>query len=215
MKKSIYTAIIMILFTILTGCDLLTKLNILSSPTPNPLYKHYSPSESSHILLEFDYPKTWVFQDEWGSDTDDFFLLALLDPRGVWDPNNTLNKDHCPSNNCGSVAIIMEPLSSEKSLNDHIESIKIARNEGDWMKELAHYQMNFHGFMAQVLEYQYDYSGNGESSSMGFDRNVIFQVGNKMYWIMSQIPENERGGDFEKGYEYLLKSMKIIPENQK
>jgi hypothetical protein len=210
MKKfGVMTFAIIILFILLAGSNYTNELNILRLPNLNPSYIRYSPSERSQMLLEFDYPKTWVFQEEWGSDSGDFYAIAFLDPRGVWDPKKS-SHEHCSAIYCGVVAIIMEPLSSDHSLDDHIELIKQARIDSDWMKEVATYQINFHGITAHVLEYQKDYSGNKEPKSMFFDRNVLFQVGNKLYWIMSQIPENERGGEFEKGYEYMLKSMRII-----
>ena len=48
-------------------------------------------------------------------------------------------------------------------------------------------------------------------TSLMFARRRFFVVKDQMYEIMLTIAEKDRGGEFEKGYEYFFNSLKIVP----
>ena len=71
------------------------------------------------------------------------------------------------------------------------------------------YQTTVDGRDAYVLEYQTD---DLESSpSLMFNRRVYFMVNDQVYEIIYTVAEKDRGEEFESGYEYFFKSLKIVP----
>ena len=43
-----------------------------------------------------------------------------------------------------------------------------------------------------------------------FNRRIIFIVKDQIYVILFEVAEKDRGGEFEKGYEYFFNSLKIV-----
>ena len=84
-----------------------------------------------------------------------------------------------------------------------------ANSESNWLKFLNDYKVKIDGYDTRVIEYQIN---DPESySSIMFERRLFFIIKDQVYEIYFTIAEKDRGGEFEQGYEYFSKSIKIIP----
>jgi hypothetical protein len=70
------------------------------------------------------------------------------------------------------------------------------------------------GYDAIAFEYQVEPTDNNGYTSLMFERNIFFVVKDQLYQITFLVAEKERGGEFEKGYEYFFNSLKIVPYGQ-
>ena len=77
------------------------------------------------------------------------------------------------------------------------------------MKVLYDYKISIDGYDASVLEYQIE--PIEDYTSLMFARRIFFRVEDQMYTILFMVAEKERGGEFEKGYEYFFNSLKVVP----
>ena len=77
------------------------------------------------------------------------------------------------------------------------------------MTVLNDYKTTVDGRDAYILEYQTD--DLETSPSLMFNRRVFFMVNNRVYEIIYTVAEKDRGGEFDKGYEYFFKSLEIVP----
>jgi hypothetical protein len=77
-----------------------------------------------------------------------------------------------------------------------------------WATFLNDYELAVDGYGARVIEHQ---TQEPEiSTSPMFERRIYFFAGNKIYQIVFQVAEKDRGGDFEQGFDYFLSSLEIM-----
>ena len=191
-----------IIMLFLAGCA-------ASTPSPRPPYIHYAPSKFSTIRLEFDYPGSWTFSEEKIQGTD-FILIGMGDPRFINVPTRAPNESHGTPSDFGSVHIIIEPVEYQ-TLNSRVEGYKQGHSDSSWVIPLNEYETKVDGYEAVVLEYQIEPLGDNGYTSLMFERDVFFAIKDKTYQIVFTVAEHERGGEFEKGYEYFFDSLKIAP----
>lgn len=85
--------------------------------------------------------------------------------------------------------------------------IKQNCNNSNHAKLLGDYKIKINEHDANVLECQ----TNFVESSLMFERRIFFNLSGQLYEISFYIGESERNNEFEKGYEYFLNSIKILP----
>jgi hypothetical protein len=179
----------------------------LQTPTIAPPFIHYTPTGESNIHLEFDYPSSWVFSEK--LQDVDFMVISLWDPRLLTVPTQAPDQDHGTPSDVGEVSIWIEPAKPGQALDSLVEPYKQGHSNVSWIMPLNDYKSTLNGYDSIVLEYQIN-SAELYTSLM-FERDIFFIVKNKMYQITFLVAEKERGGEFEKGYEYFIKSLKIVP----
>jgi len=214
-----YILLISLTLLVLTSCGVerstitptsqsLTALPLSTqSLTPLPPYIHYGPSETFNIHLEFDYPGSWVVSQA-VRDTGSM-IVVLYDPRFFTLPTLSPEDSHPTPNDFGSVRIRIIPISLDQPFNTLVESHKQAYSHLLYVTELSNYEIKIQGYDAIVFEDQIQVPEI--HSSLMFERNIFFTVKDQMYQIIFSVAEKERGGEFEKGYEYFFKSLKIVP----
>ena len=194
----------------LAGCGSMTSTvtsTAPQAPAPASPYRHYTPSQGSNIHLEFDYPASWVFTEEKIQGTDIIFV-GLGDPRLLTVPTRAPNESHGTPSDFGSISIVIQPGKPGQTPYTELAAHKENYSNIHWMTVLDDYKTTVDGSYAGVLEYQ---SNDPESSpSLMFNRRVYFMVNSQLYEIIFTVAEKERGGEFEKGYEYFFDSLKIV-----
>jgi hypothetical protein len=205
-----YVLFIIVLTSMLTGCGSMRPTitsTASQAPTPASPYMHYTPSKGSNIYLEFDYPASWVFTEEKIQGTDIIFV-GLGDPRLLTVPTRAPNEPHGTPSDFGSISILIQPSKPGQTPYTELEAHKENYRNIHWMTVLDDYKTTVDGSYAAVLEYQ---SNDPESSpSLMFNRRVYFMINSQLYEIIFTVAEKERGGEFEKGYEYFFDSLKIV-----
>lgn len=201
-----------ILVFILTGCGVMTSTIVptLSSPTPAPLHIHYTPSETSNVHLEFNYPGFWVFSEEKIQDTE-IIVIGLSDPRLLTVPTRAPNEPHGTPSDFGRVGIRIQPAKPGQTLDVLIEPYKQGHSSAGWITRLNEDKITIDGYDAIVLEYQVEPIDHNGYTSLMFERNLFFVVKDQLYQVTFVVAEKERGGEFEKGYEYFFNSLMIVP----
>lgn len=193
----------------LVGCDIINS-TALQSPTSVSPYLHYTPPETSTVHLKFDYLSSWIFNEKKIENTD-IVLISLGDPQLLTVPTPGLNESHRVPSDFGRIRIWIEPVESNQTLEVLTESHKQGYDNASWIKPINIYGLKINEVDAIAFEYQVEPSdGNGFSSLM-FERNIFFVAKNQLYQITFLVSENERGGEFEQGYEYFFKSIRITP----
>lgn len=200
------------LTVVLAGCSVMTPTiaATLQSPTATPPFIHYTPSETSNIHLEFDYPGSWVFSEEKIQDTD-ILVVGLGDPRLLTVPTRAPDEPHGTPSDFGRISIWIQPVNNNETLDILVDMYKQGHSNVSWIKPLNEYQITIDGYDAQVLDYQIEPSDDNGYISLMFERNIFFTIKDQMYQITFTVAEQERGGEFEKGYEYFLNSLKVVP----
>ena len=181
--------------------------SLLQTPTTAPPFIHYSPPEAFNIHLEFDYPGSWVFNED--LQYTDFMIIYLLDPRSLTVPTSDPNEADITPNDFGEVSIWIVPAKPGQTLDVLVEPYKQGHSDVSWITLLDDYRATMDGYDTIVLEYQIN-SAELNSSPM-FERDIFFVVKDQLYQITFLVAEKERGGEFEKGYEYFIKGLKIVP----
>ncbi len=177
--------------------------------TPALPYIHYTPSKEINVHLEFDYPSYWYFNEDKYPYTDGYSIF-LSDPLMLTAPSREPNQPHGNPSSYGSVYIWIEPLETGQTLSDIV-----ARYRDGVQKALHHivlirnYPIKIDGLGAHAFETLND-TPEMYTSTM-FERTIFFVVDGAICRIDFAISVNERGGEFEKGYEYFLNSLKIGP----
>lgn len=195
-----------------TRCGVVTPTispNFQSS-TPASPYIHYIPSVTSDVHLEFDYPSSWVFSEEKIRDTDTV-VISLADPRFLTIPTRAPGESHGTPSDFAGVDILVQPAKPDQTLDILVEPHKQGYSNASWIMPINDYELTIDGYDAIAFEYQVEPTGdNGYISSM-FERNIFFVIKDQLYQITFSIAERERGSEFEQGYEYFFKSLKIVP----
>lgn len=221
MNKAIGLSILLVgaIIAALSSCS--TMLSSANSPTPDwqPLptyindfptsettkYSHYIPSAKFDFHLEFDYPSYWLlteYTNEIGMPS-----IFLHDPRILALP--TPVDTHPTPNDYGSIAIWIMSSQPGQTIDSELESHKKDYNETSWMKVLDDYKTTIDGHAARVLEYQIqplEYY-----TSVMFAKRTYFMINNRVCEIIYEVAEKDRGAEFDQGYEYFFKSLKIMP----
>jgi len=195
----------------LAGCGVMasTITPTPQSPTTMPPYIHYTASEGFNIHLEFDYPGSWTFSEEM-QEGGLSMVVGLGNPRFRTLPTPFPEDSHPTPNDFGSVVIRIVPSQPDQTPNTKVESLKQSYNSHFRYKVLNDYKITIDGYDASVLEYQVEPAQDDYPSVM-FNRRTFFMVKDQMYEIHFTVAEKERGGEFEKGYEYFFNSLKIVP----
>ena len=185
-----------------------TVLPVSQSPTPVPLYIHYTPSKGSNIHLEFDYPSSWVFSEEM-QEGGLLIAVGLGDPRFHSLPTPPPDGINRVPNDFGSITIWITPRQPGQNPDTELESHKQGYKDEQRITSLKDYKTTIDGHDASVLEYQIN---DPESyTSLMFARRIFFVVKDQMYEIYFTIAEKDRGDEFEQGYEYFFNSLDIVP----
>ena len=203
------------LMFILAGCGTLTPTAtpaIPASPAPSPTaappYIHYAPSKIPNVHLEFDYPGTWFFDEEKIQYTDTLYI-GMAEPRVLTVPTRAPDEPHGTPSDFGSVDIWIRPVKSEQTLDSLVEEQKRIDSTASSITPLDDYPIEIDGHDAYVLEILNDFPEL--YTSVMFNRRIFFIVYDQVYTINFVVAEKDRGGEFELGYEYFFKSLKIVP----
>jgi len=193
----------------LAGCGVMapTIMPTLQLPTAVSPYIHYTPPEGFNIHLEFDYQISWVFSGE--KRKADIVVLGLADPRFRTLPTPSSEDFHPSPNDFGGVVIWIFPVELGRTLDAEVEALKQGNSGTNLVIFLNDYKIKIDEYDARVLEYQI--SDPESYTSLMFERSTFFVVENQIYRIVFTIAEKDRGGEFEKGYEYFFNSLKIVP----
>ena len=177
-------------------------------PTSTPPYFHYTPSKGFNIHLEFDYPSSWVFSEEI-QEGGLLTVIGLGDPRFRTLPTPPADGFIRTPNDFGGIDIWITPKKPGQTADTELESHKQGYKDEHQITLLKDYELTIDGHEASVLEYQIN---DPESyTSLMFVRRIFFIVEDQMYEIFFEVAEKERGSEFEQGYEYFFKSLKIVP----
>ncbi len=207
-----------LMFTFL-GCSVVTPIATptasaapvvptLPLPTAAPPYIHYAPSESSNVHLEFDYPGYWYFNDEKMPYIEGFDIF-LGDPRVLTVPTRAPDEPHGTPSDFGSVDIWIRPVKPGQTLDSLIEEQKRNDSTAHPITPLDDYPIEIDGHNAYVLEVFID--DPDVYTSVMFYKRIVFIVYDQVYTINFTIAKQERGGEFEQGYEYFFNSLTISP----
>lgn len=189
---------------LLAGCGIAVS-------TPMPPYIHYTPSKTSNVYLEFDYPSSWALSEKKDLETG-FIVISLRDLQTPTLPTRVPDQSHGTPSDFGRLGIWISPVKPGQTLDSLLETYTQNDSYPNWKTVLNTYKVKIDGYDAIVLEYQVQPLAdvNGYTSIM-LEREVFFIVKDQMYQITFSVAEKERGGEFEKGYEYFFNSLKILP----
>lgn len=176
--------------------------------TSAPPYIHYTPPQESNYHLVFDYPGYWRFQ-EGKYPYAEGHSIFLSDPLILTVPTKDLNYSGHELDSYGSVYIWIEPLPANQTLEGIVQKQKenILGGNVNTRALLADYAVKIDGYAAYVIEILNN--ADVHTSTM-FDRTLYFVVEDLFYRINFSVSVDERGGEFEKGYEYFINSLKIV-----
>lgn len=176
-------------------------------PIDSPKYIHYAPSRGFTFSIEFDYPGYWWAQ-EYSDDTGIIRIVYLGDPLFLTLPTPEPYSNHHPiPNDYGSIIILEVHPKEGETLESELASHKDYYSQRSRLTVLNDYKIAIDGRKALVLEYL---SNDMETSpSIMFNRNIYFLVGNQIYEVLYSIAEKDRGGEFDQGFDYFLKSITI------
>lgn len=175
-------------------------------PSDDVTYIHFAPSEGSKIRLEFDYPTSWIFSRQIYSENPRIFLG---DPRILYLPTPSPDSFHPAPHDYGSIFIRIIESKPGRTVESETEDQKQRYRGVGWANFLKEYKVAIDGFGARVIEHQIQKPDT--HTSVMFERRIYFFAENEIYSIIFEIAEKERCGEFEQGYEYFFKSLKIVP----
>ena len=197
---------------ILSGCNITPSyITNIQTETATVAYIHYSPPQEFNIHLEFDYPNSWVLVEITEYMSMNLRIISLLDPRSAaaQTPPPIFDGSHPPEDDFGRVSIIVKPLELGHTPETEIKTYKKKNGGINGVILLSDFKITIDGYDTSVVESQF---GPVEGyPSLMFNRLIFFVVDDQLYEIDFTISEKERGGEFEKGYEYFFKSLKIVP----
>jgi hypothetical protein len=184
-----------------------------ATPVPTPTwppfrYLHYTPSEELQVHLEFDYPDYWYFSQ--GRDPyTGYVSVFMADPGILAVPTRDPDEPHGTPSDIPYIAIFIEPLKPGETLEAHFQEQKQIDETSGIATLLADYPLQIDGYDAYALETRDDIP---EVYGVPmFCRRVLFSAYDQFYTMDFLINEQYRGDRFEHGYEYFLKSLKVVP----
>lgn len=182
-----------------------------SQVTIPPKYVNYNSKINFHTNLDFDYPSMWLMEESKLTGTD-IVVISLKDPRFRTLPTPMKDESSLPPNDLGFIDIWISPRVNGQSAESEIEDLKRSYSEVSWIKILSTYNIRVDNFDAVVLEYEtYPTDLEGSVPSVMFNRRIIIVTNQKIYKLLFVIAKKDRGGEFEKGYEYFFNSIEITP----
>jgi hypothetical protein len=137
--------------------------------------------------------------------------IGLADPRFRTLPTPIPDPDYLyitPSD-FGAITIWVLPAKPNQTPDAELESHKQAYTDERMITLLSDYKITIDGYDAGVLEYQLDDTEN--YTSLMFVRRIFLVAYDQFYEIYYEVAVKDRGGDFEQGYEYFFKSLRIVP----
>jgi hypothetical protein len=173
------------------------------SPSTAPPYIHFARSEAFSIYFEFDYPSAWIINKKRGVG------IFFADPRFITLPTPSPVDFHPTPNDLGRVDIWVIPEKPGQTLDTLVETHRQGYESRNWITPLSEYEIIIDGYDTTVFEDQIDFPEL--YTTLMFERNIFFIVNNQLYQITFSVAEKDRGGEFEKGFEYFFKSIKIVP----
>lgn len=204
MKKSyqLFSSLLLFIFLII-GCDI---RNTSTSVSP---YIKYIPSKSSKIQMEFDYPREWIFRDENGINNFGLYQIYLMDPQYLYVPTYDPHDIYITPTDFGAITITSQTINKGRTVDTLFDEYKNSSINTPFVKFVDEYKTQVDGNDALVLECQIEpYPDNGYSSTM-FSRTIFFGNKDQLYEIIFEVSVKDRGGDFEKGYDHLIDSIKF------
>ena len=112
-------------------------------------------------------------------------------------------------NDFGAINILVLPTKPNQTPDTELENRKQAYTDERMITLLSDYKITIDGYDAGVLEYQLNDTENYTSPM--FVRRIFLIVDDQFYEILYEVAVKDRGGDFEQGYEYFFKSLRIVP----
>lgn len=208
------TSWIFIVSLVLSGCGIGPQTSTPSSepsatlpptqtPTTVPPYIHYKPPVESNIQLEFDYPSNWSFSQN--LDDRKFIILNFGDPRF-----RSLPTTYYTPSDFGTIDIWIMPVEPGQTSSTELEATKQGYIGEPRHHVITDYMITIDGYDAGVLEYSIEPTEEDYPSVM-FNKRILLVINDQLCEILFRVAEKDRGGEFEKGFEYFLKSMKIVP----
>lgn len=180
---------------------------IITTPIIESQYADYIPSKEFNIHIEFKYPSNWILID--GIDDIGFVTISLGDPQYLTLPTNTVDTLHPIPSDLGNVNILIVPSEYSQTPESQIDLLKQGYSNINRITILRDYQIEIDRHIASVFEYLTD--DKETSPSIMFNKRIYFMVEDKLYEIYLSVAEKDRGKEFEKGFDYLLNSIKIVP----
>lgn len=177
--------------------------------TPAPLYIHYTPPKGSEVHLEFDYPGYWYFSEGNYPYTEGYSIF-LSDPLILTLPTRDPKISNDIPSNHGQIYVWIEPLEAGQRLSNIVDVYRSGVQESlHYIVLIRDYPTRIDKQDAYVFEIFND-TPEMYTTTM-FERIIFFIIEDKVYSLDFVVSMDERGGEFEKGYEYFLNSLMIIP----
>lgn len=176
------------------------------TPTTVPAYIKFVPSEKFDVYLEFEYPGYWGFRGQ--KREEGLIIISLEDPRFRNLPT-TIESLHPLPNDYGRIDIWVWPLKSDQTLITLVDSYRRGHSSASWITLLDDYKITIQEYETIVLEYQIN--SLELYTSLMFERDVFFVVGDQIYQITFIVADKERNSEFEQGYDHFLKSLRMVP----
>ena len=189
--------------TIVSASQTPTNVPMQVTSTFLPPYIHYKPPTGSNIHLEFDYPSTWSFFQNW--DDPNFIILNFGDPRF-----RSLPTTYYTPTDFGTIDIWISPVEPGQTSFTELEADKQGYMGEPRHQVITDYMITIDGYDAGVLEYTIGPTEEDYPSVM-FNKRIILVVNDQLYEILFRVAEHDRGGEFEQGFEYFFNSLKIVP----
>ncbi|HEX2997036.1 MAG TPA: hypothetical protein VHP14_19600 [Anaerolineales bacterium] len=186
-----------------------TMIVVPTSPSPTaapPI--HYTPSKIANVHLEFDYPGSWYSHDEKMPYTDTI-VIYLADPRVLTVPTRTPDEPHGVPSDFGNIEIWIDPIKPNQTRDSLVEEQKRINSSTWGLTLLNDYPIEIDGHDGHVLETLIDFPDL--YTSVMFTRRIFFIAYDQVYTIDFAVAKQDRGGEFEQGYDYFFKSLKIVP----
>lgn len=185
----------------------------LPSSTTAPPYIHYTSPNAFNSHLEFDYPGYWYFSEGKSEYYPDDYFIFLADPIWLTIPTRSPDEPHGTPSDYGRIDIMIEPVKPGQTLESIVKEQKQSIISAASTTLLQDYPIEISGYDAYVLEVLIDETlleGYFFTSVM-FNRRIFFIAYDLVYTIDFTVAEHDRGGEFEKGYEYFFDSLRIVP----
>jgi hypothetical protein len=203
-----------VLVWVLAGCGVpavpqpLAPTLSLVSPTPPLPSSHYAPAAyTTH--LAFDYPAAWLFSEE-KSPYGDTIFLDLLDPLALSLATCAPGEQpRATPSDFGRIYISIEPVVPGETLEMRVQEQIHADTISNTIRLLSDYPLDIDGHVAYALERQETIPEL--YTSVMFARRIFFIAYERLYTLDLLVAEKDRGGTFERGYDYFLKSLKVVP----
>lgn len=197
----------------LAGCNLINipVLNNQSDTITNDVkVSQYIPKSSSAIQIEFDFPESWLVEDEYIIKGTNITHLSFFDPRYVSIPTRSTKNDQESIPEYGYLTIeaypIIDDRDYEKRIEDSLNMLSGIQN----IQIIDSYKSIIDDEESFIIETNIDPSEDNKYQTSMFEKVIFFVANSQIYQIIIIIPQDERESDFEKGCNLLLSSIKIL-----